>query len=191
MRFVRLLVATAIALALALALAAVAGAQEEVWPTSIPAAEACPPLHASLTAVVDEGAERVYLRLVLENRAGEPAAVPVALEKYPCYRAATLILRHETTSREAPYPGPMKVVFWRDPALGLAPGARQEFPFALTPTWFDQPGTWSVVWRRAVTEADGERLRVLTWEDATERVAFEIPQGFATPADLVVPAADR
>jgi len=180
-RAARFLVPVAIALALALAFAAVAGAQENPWPTSIAADRACPVVEAGLSAVVDTEAKRVYLRLVLANPGDASVSLPVALEKYPCYEAATLVLRHEESAREIMYPGPMAVVFWQTPALRLEAGAGQEFSHALTPVWFEQPGRWSVVWRRAITEPDGERLRVQLWQDVSERVEFESPAGFGTP----------
>jgi hypothetical protein len=179
LRAARLLVAVAIALALAFA--GLAGAQANPWPTSIAADRACPAVEANLSAVVDPAAERVYLRLVLTSRGDTGVSLPVALEKYPCYEAATLVLRHEASSREVPYPGPMAVVFWQTPAPRLEAGAHQEFSYALTPAWFELPGRWSVVWRRAITEPDGERLRVQLWQDVSERVEFEIPAGFGTP----------
>jgi hypothetical protein len=180
-RAARLLVPVAIALALALAFAAVASAQENPWPTTIAAERACPGVDASLSAVVDAEAQRVYLRLVLTNGGNTAALLPIALEKYPCYEAATLVLRHEESAREILYPGPMAVVFWQTPAPRLEAGAHLEFPFALTPVWFEQPGRWSVVWRRAITEPDGEQSRVRLWQDVSERVEFEIPAGFGTP----------
>jgi len=177
-RAARLLVPVAIALALALALVAVAGAQENEWPTSVGPEAVCPEVAASLSAVVDPGAGRVYLRLVLENPGAAALSLPIALEKYPCYGAASLVLRHEATGREIPYPGPMAVVFWKEPVPRLEAGGRREFAYALTRAWFEQPGSWSVVWRRAVTEPDGEGLRVLMWRDATEWVPFQVLAGF-------------
>ncbi len=178
-RAARALIPIAIALALALALASVAGAQVRVWPQSIPADHACPDLDASLSAVVDGEAGRVYVRLVLENTGEVPRALPIALEKFPCHDSATFVLRHGASREEIHYPGDMAVTYWGGDPPVVAPGERREFSYALPPAWFEQYGTWAMTWRRARTEpGEDGRLRHTIWEDATEWVVIEIPKGF-------------
>lgn len=191
MKIARALVLVAIALALALAVAGVAGAQGRVWPESIPADHACPALEASLSAVVDGEAGRVYLRLVLENRSEVPVALPVALEKFPCHDSATFVLQHLASGKNVYYPGDMAVTYWKGHPPVVAPGESQEFSYALTSAWFEQHGTWSMVWRRADTElGEDGRLRYSGWRDATERVVFEVPKGFGAAQEPPPPVTE-
>ncbi len=139
-----------------------------------------PVLHASIAAVVDEPAGRIYLRLVLENTGTEAITIPIYLEKYPFFESSSLVLTHQESGTRIPYPGPISVT-WKKAGPTVEPGGTWDTTFALTPAWFEHAGIWTAVWQRAEAVLRGERWEITGWVAASEPETFEVPASFVTP----------